>query len=307
MKTNCAYYKTKGKVMNENIAVILINYNGQEDTIECLKSLCRSSYKKFGIIIVDNNSKDTDLLQRYIENNKDVHISLLFSENNVGFAGGNNLGIEYAKNNNFKYIMLLNNDTVVDEYLLDNLIPYFNEKTILAPKIYYYDYTTTLWSAGGDIVWKRCKTLQYGLGKEDLKQFDEVKHITFATGCCLVIPINIIKNIGLLDEEYFMYFEDVEYCARAITAGFNIKYIPQAKLWHKISASSKGDSKLEIYYTNRNRLYFMKQYSASCSAWVFVISSRVFKIIQGFILQNNNRIILKSIIDYIKARMGKTY
>ena len=159
--------------------------------------------------------------------------------------------------------MLLNNDTEAEEDMIAQLMlcAKRHPDSVTAPKIYYSDRRNVLWAAGGEVsplIWKVRHT---GLDQEDRGQFDTEKKIGFATGCCLLIPRSVIERAGLLDERFFLYYEDTEYSFRLHRMEIAIFYCPAAKLYHKVGASSKGaDSPLCAYYIARNWLLCNKMY-----------------------------------------------
>lgn len=240
------------------LAVILVNYNGKQYNEACIKSLLkqRGSHET-KIIIVDNGSQD-DSMQIIRERfGEDSRIETIFLEDNYGFSYANNVGIRRAKEWGADHVVLLNNDTEACEDLLTALLACADRhpNSVIAPKIYYSDKRDVLWSAGGEVSPLVCKARHIGLNQKDTGQFDKERRIGFATGCCLLLPRAVIDKAGLLDERFFLYYEDTEYCLRLREMGIDIWYCPQARLYHKVGASSKGaDSPLCAYYIARNWL-----------------------------------------------------
>lgn len=294
--------------MMDKLAIILVNYNGIEYNINCINSILDSSFKNFEIIVVDNDSKDGSVeeLER-VFNNK---ITLIKLNDNLGFSGANNIGIEYAKENNFDYIMLLNNDTVIDKDMISIMIEsskYHN--CLVSPKIYYYDNKNIIWSAGGTINWKKGLPIQYGINEEDENENGKLMNIEFATGCCLLIPIEAINDVGFLSEEYFLYYEDTDYSCRVINAGHKILYNSEAIMYHKVSASTGGEKSLMYwYYMTRNRLIFNKKFNKKkTNANLYFYSTAAIKLLIYLMKGKNVAVkgIIKGIIDYLKGIEGK--
>ena len=294
--------------MMDKLAIILVNYNGIEYNINCINSILDSSFKNFEIIVVDNDSKDGSVeeLER-VFNNK---ITLIKLNDNLGFSGANNIGIEYAKENNFDYIMLLNNDTVIDKDMISIMIEsskYHN--CLVSPKIYYYDNKNIIWSAGGTINWKKGLPIQYGINEEDENENGKLMNIEFATGCCLLIPIEAINDVGFLSEEYFLYYEDTDYSCRVINAGHKILYNSEAIMYHKVSASTGGEKSLMYwYYMTRNRLIFNKKFNKKkTNANLYFYSTASIKLLIYLMKGKNVAVkgIIKGIIDYLKGIEGK--
>ena len=271
----------------KKIAIIILNYKNSKDTIECVESLEKISYKNFEIIIVDNDSKDgsIELLKNHF---KDKH-AILDSKKNGGFAYGNNVGIKYALKNKADYILLINNDTTVEENFLDVLVETAEkDKTIGITTgliMNYYD-KNKVWYNGGEIDWN--KFYGYHLNERgNLSTLEEEKEITFATGCLMLIRKEIFNNVGLLPEEYFMYYEDVDFCAKVQNKGYKIVYNSNSKIYHKISASSgEEESPFAIEWNTRNRIKFYRKYkNISCGKRknifsVFFYTTRVLKGVQ---------------------------
>ncbi len=264
----------------KKIAVIILNWNGKEDTLECLESIQNMEHQVFNleVIVVDNGSTDNsvDKIKKFIDSGKST-IKLLENQRNLGFAEGNNVGIKHALENEADYVMLLNNDTQVDKNLLTELLKAMEEnKTvgIVGPKIYFvsgYEYHRryketelgkVIWYAGGMIDWRNVYASHRGVDEVDIGQYDKVEETDFTTGCAMLIKKEVFGQIGFLDEKYFMYLEDVDFCLRAQKAGFKILYKPQGIVWHKNAQSSgQPGSSLQTYYLTRNRLIFGMRYA----------------------------------------------
>lgn len=240
------------------LAVILVNYNGKQYNVTCIESLLRQrSGCEIKIVIVDNASQD-DSMQIIQECfGGDSRIETILLDDNYGFSYANNIGIRRAKEWGADYVLLLNNDTEVREGLLSELLACAarHPNSMIAPKIYYSDHRNVIWSAGGAVSPIIRKVRHIGLDQEDKGQFERECRIGFATGCCLLLPREVIERAGFLDERFFLYYEDTEYCFRLRTMGIEIWYCPQAVVYHKVGASSKGaDSPLCAYYIARNWL-----------------------------------------------------
>ena len=245
----------------KKVAIIILNYKNSKDTIECVESLEKINYKNFNIIIVDNDSKDdsVEILRNHF---KDKHI-ILNSGKNGGFAYGNNIGIKYALENGADYVLLINNDTIVEDDFLNVLVETAEKDKGVAIAtgliMNYYD-KSKIWYNGGEIDWN--KFYGYHLNeRENFNVISEEKEITFATGCLMLIRKDIFKNIGFLSEEYFMYYEDVDFCAKVQNKGYKIVYNSNSKIYHKVSASSgEEESPFAIEWNTRNRLRFYRKY-----------------------------------------------
>lgn len=261
------------------IYIILVNYNGYKDTIKCIDSLKKINYINYKIIIVDNASSDNSLK---ILKQKTNNCIIMKSKKNLGFAGGNNLGIKYALAHDADYIMLLNNDTIVSNSFLNNMLMSFNKNNkigLVGCKIMYYPEKNILWYGGGYIDWFKFIGVHYGMKQIDKGQYDIEKEIDFMTGCCMLVKREIFEKVGLLSEDYFMYFEDVDFCVKIRNAGYKIWYDPKAVVYHKVGLSSGGEeSPFSIEWGTRNRLLFMNRYKNNVSSFSFILSKMFFYI-----------------------------
>jgi GT2 family glycosyltransferase len=281
--------------------IILVNYCNAGLTIDCIKSLNEAGCHNERIIVIDNNSPDDScsILSKIPE------IILIKSTVNGGFSAGNNIGINYALENDCEYILLLNNDTIVDQNFLNQIFTGICNDTINVPKIYYYSDPNRLWYAGGTIDYKRGLQYHYGENDIDTGQYSKEKFVNYATGCCMLIPVSVLKKVGLLDEQFFMYWEDLDYSIRLNNANVKIHYIPDAKVWHKVGMSSGVNSKAAIYYGNRNRFFVLKKYRFGMCAWMYTLSTRVIRYLLSLVNKSNDKIILDAWNDFKKGKMGK--
>lgn len=233
------------------VYIVILNWNGKEHTLACLQSLEKIKYPRYVVVVVDNASSDGSA--EYISRNF-PWTKLIPNTINLRYAGGNNIGIDVAIANNADYILLLNNDTIVDENFLTELVNKSESDPSIGmagPKIYYYSHQNVIWFAGGGISWWSGWTYHNGIRKVDKGQFDKLEKVDYLTGCCLLVKREVIEKVGKLDESYFMYGEDVDWCVRASRAGFKLIYVPSSVIWHKVSASSGGNLS---WFKNWNKL-----------------------------------------------------
>lgn len=273
--------------MNKKVSIILLNYNGYKDTIEAVESLEKIDYDNYEIIVVDNESTDAsyEILKEKLDKN---HI-LLKSGKNGGFAYGNNVGIKYALEGGAKYLLLINNDTAVEPDFLKRLIQTIEEEEnigLATGLILNYYNKEKVWYAGGEINWDKFYGFHLGEGKNIKDISLEEKTISFATGCLMLIKADVLKEIGFLPEEYFMYYEDVDFCAKLQKGGYKIRYNPKVVIYHKISAASgEEESSFAVEWNTRNRLRFMKKYKAEVAktkyykGLIYFYATRIIKII----------------------------
>jgi GT2 family glycosyltransferase len=264
---------------NPKVAIIILNWNGKEDTIECLESVKEITYLNYEILLVDNGSTDGSIecfRERY------PGMEIIENTENLGFAEGNNVGIRRAMDEGADYVLLLNNDTVVDKEFLGWLVKVAESDPkigFVGPKVYYYDYCgrkDVLNFAGGKLnIWKG---ISYHIGKNEIDngQYNEIKKVDFVEGSCLLVKNKTIQKIGLLDSVYFTYWEENDWCMKGFKAGYYAVFAPIAKIWHKVAASNKG--KKNIYYLTRNRFWFMKRYANAKQYFTFLLFFMTFQL-----------------------------
>lgn len=289
----------------KSIAIILVNYNGLQDTIECIESIKKANnYDEIQIIVVDNASDkdEAKLIKQY-----DSEIKAIRTKCNKGFSYGNNIGIKYALSKKYSKIALLNNDTVIAKNTFELLRDAIDSGcTVAVPKILYYEKKDLIWYGGGTI--NKWTGNAYHFNELKPKKKQKANQGFFATGCCIMFSYEVFYKVGLLDESYFMYCEDVDYCLRLYDKGIDIKYVPRAKLWHKIGVSSGGNtSAFSTYYLTRNRMLCIlknKQYF-KLSAIIFSLITRIIRLIQS--KNKDVRIAyFRGIVDYINRISGRS-
>jgi GT2 family glycosyltransferase len=279
--------------MCAQVAIIILNWNGWEDTIECLESLFKINYQNYCIILVDNDSKDNSIekIKKYynqsysnfydskmleyeekelkfinpnLKDNNKVLV-LLKNSKNYGYAKGNNIGIRFAfRVFNPDYVLLLNNDTVVDENFLKELMEEAkkHEKVgIYAPKILKADNHQIIDSTGHIISWGRI--IDRGQGKIDKHQYDPKKRVTGAKGAACLYKREMLESIGLFKEDYITSYEDAELSWRANRNHWKAIYVPNSIVYHKGERSTKKDETKILYFQNqslKNMTSTVKQY-----------------------------------------------
>lgn len=243
------------------IDIVIVNYQKSRDTINCAESIRKSLYPIRKIFIIDN-TEDKDV---FLENNftAEPMIKYIKTSRNLGFAGGNNLGITESLKDAPDYILLLNNDVIVNKDFLNKLVAgtLAESADITTGKIYYYDRPDIIWGAGGWIDWKRGMGMLYGIGQKDVGQFDKNKGVSFISGCMMLIKCGVFGKIGMFDEKYFMYYEDVDFCLRASNAGFKMAYIPGSIIWHKVGAINPNKTPFYFYYFMRNSIFVIRKFA----------------------------------------------
>lgn len=244
------------------VCIILLNWNRPGDTLECIWSLRESSYAHYQIVVVDNGSTDDSLARLRRDGGE---LTLLAAGQNLGFTGGNNHGMEYALAHGADYVWLLNNDTLVPPQTLATLVQAAESEPqvgIISPKILFHPDRRLLWFGGADYDQRfligRCP----GYGQVDNGQFDRAQDVAWVTGCAMFIRRRVLEDIGLLCDEYFSNAEDLDYCLSAAQAGYRIRYVPAAVIWHKEAVAFGGhDTPRYVYYQTRNLLFLHNRWA----------------------------------------------
>ena len=261
----------------KKIAVVTVNFNTAEDTIALLHSLKHVKTPDFtlDIIIVDNGSKEIFELP---ESLKKENIKLIRSDINTGFSGGNNIGMKEALKRGADYVLIVNNDTEMDHDMIKNLLIVLESKPdigVTTPKIYFakghefhkdkykaHELGRVFWFAGGHTDWNNVTSIHRGVDEVDHGQYDAIEPIDFATGCCMLFKREVLENVGLFDDRYFLYYEDADLNERIKRAGYRIYYVPNAVLVHINAASSGGAGNvLQDYFITRNKMLFGMTYA----------------------------------------------
>ena len=238
------------------MSIVIVNWNGTKDTIECINSIMKIEYPNYNIIIVDNGSSSSEAA--LLREKLGKHSRIIELRRNLGFAIANNIGIRVALQNDAAFVLLLNNDTIVDSKFLNELMIVAGKdqrKGILGPKMYLYEEKDRLWYAGGRLnMYTRHKT--EGLYKIDSNQFNSIKQTDYIAGACMLIRKDVFNKIGLLPREYFLGWEDIDFCVTARKIGYQCIFVPSAVIWHKASASFKreGLDYKQVFLGFRNRI-----------------------------------------------------
>jgi GT2 family glycosyltransferase len=244
------------------IGLVTVLYNGKEVLEGFFKSLGKQTYKNSILYVIDNSpNKEAFDLAKKLAKDHNINAEFVYNNANLGVAKGNNQGIELALKDKCEYVLLLNNDIEFDANTIENMVTFAeeNNEEIMVPKIYYYG-TNKIWMAGGHISKLKGTTPHRGNMEEDLGQYDNIEYINYAPTCFMLIKKNVFENVGLMDEKYFVYYDDTDFVWRANKKGYKILYYPKVIVYHKVSFSTGGgESLFSIYYLTRNRIYFIKK------------------------------------------------
>lgn len=237
---------------------VVVNWNQRQLTLDCLASLREQAYPSFHVALVDNGSQDgtPDAVRQAFPD-----VTVIVNDRNLGFAAGNNVGIQHALAAGAEYVFLLNNDTTVDPQMLGRLVDVAESDPtigITGPTMLYLDAPETIWCAGNRIDWSTGSTerLRADMPVASVEQL-AYQDVDFITACAVCIKRAVFADVGLLDERFFMYYEETDWFARAAAAGWRTVYVPSARMWHKVSATIGATSPLTDYYMIRNRYLFL--------------------------------------------------
>lgn len=309
---------------NPSVAIILVNFNNETDTIACVNSLEKITYPNCKIFIVDNGSDEKSVSKLRPLAGGDIE--LIETGKNLGFSGGNNVAVKKALDAGFDYILLLNNDTEVEPDFLDKLAAAAEsgEKIgVVGPKIYFYSDPKRIWFGGGKFSW-------FGGGRH--LRYNEIDSASqssplnanryplnaspeetgYMTGCAFLIKTKVIKEIGLLCEDFFLYYEDTDWSLRVKKAGYKIIYVPAAKIYHKVSrtASALGNPTIHYYHIRNALLLSQRQAPKIILVGIYVWSGLHYlkQIVKLAILppkRDISKMIMRGIEDFWRGKFGK--
>ncbi|HEX7288268.1 MAG TPA: glycosyltransferase family 2 protein [Candidatus Angelobacter sp.] len=256
------------------VSIIILSWKSYEVTRDCLLSLRNLAYPNFEVVLVDNNSADGSVEKLAPEF---PEVRLIENKVNLGFPGGNNVAISEVLERGTDYLLLLNNDTVVTPDFLAKIVAVAESDDaigITTPKIMYFEPRDRIWFAGGFYKpWWSFPKMR-GVNRRDVGRFDQTQEISFATGCVLLIKAAVVRQIGLLDEAFFLGFEDMDWSLRALRAGYKLVYVGGAVVWHRASYATKKSAgkDLKDYYSARNSILFARKHMANRYWPLFVLS-----------------------------------
>lgn len=249
--------------MNQKIGIVSVLYNSESVLREFFITLNEQNYKNFKLYLIDNNSTDNSVkLSKKLSKECFFEVEFIENNENYGISRGNNQGIKRALEEKCDYVLLSNNDLVLKEENIQILLEESLKKnrSLVTPKIYYYG-TNKIWVAGGDISFYKGITSHYGKLEEDRGNYDISKEVNYAPTCFMLIKSNIFEEVGLMDEDFFVYFDDTDFILRCLKSGYKIYYTHRTDIEHKISTSTGGsESPFSIYFLTKNRIIFIKKH-----------------------------------------------
>jgi GT2 family glycosyltransferase len=262
-----------------SVAAVVVNWNGREFLPECLETLLASDYGALSVIVVDNASSDGS---RELVRTEYPGVTLVENARNEGYAAGVNAGAAVARESGATYVLLLNNDLTLAPDAVGALVDAalsHPRAAFVGPMIYYHDRPDVIWSFGGRISWWTGNIYHVGLRERDSGQYAEVVPCDYVTGCAVLASTEALGRIGPMDEGYFMYNEDTDWCVRATRLGYEVIATPRARIWHKVSMSSGGGlTPFKIYHRFRSTLRFFGRH-ARFYHWVGIVPATLGRIL----------------------------
>ena len=294
---------------NPLVISVILNTNRREDTLACLKSLKAQTYENRRVIILDNHSTDgsVEAIQTKFPGTEIIAI-----QENLGYAGNNNVGIEAALKQGADWVFVLNEDTVMAADCLTHLIQAGESEPsigILGPMVYHHDEPGIIQSAGG-IITKNWDGNHLGKDEPDTGQFQTAHAVDWISGCGILVRRAVIEQVGMLDARFFYYWEETEWCVRAGKAGWKLMHVPQAKLWHKGVQRNYQPRPSLYYYLTRNHLLLLYKHHAPWSAKAYTWF-QIIRILTSWTIKPKWRtkrehrdMMWRGMIDFLRKRYG---
>lgn len=291
------------------VAAIVVNWNQEGDTTACLDSLRTVNDIPLHSILVDNGSqsKEVDRIEKQFP-----EVTLIRLSENRGPTGGRNAGIRYALNEKFSHILLLDNDILTPPSFLSPLIDSLSDRAIgaVSPKILHHPETSRIWCTGGMIDWSTGMQWSRGAGELDRGQWDIADTVDYLATCCLLAPCHVFQEAGLMDERYFIYYDDTDWSLRTKRLGYLCAYTPKSQIYHKVSSSLKAGSASMDYYYARNRLLFFRTHAPAHQRLRLIVlyTARALRYAHTLWLEGraqNASAVIRGVRDYYLARFGR--
>lgn len=291
------------------LQVIILSNNSRENALACLASLFQSDYQNFHVILLDNSSADGTVdavAAAYPE------VQVVSLTENLGYAGNNNVGIRMALERGAEWILVLNDDTVLDTACLTTLMQAVTTDPkigIAGPMVYHFNEPQVIQSAGG-MLGKYWNSLHLGQNELDHGQFPAPHSVEWISGCAILMRRAVIEQVGMLDPNYFLYWEETEWCLRASRAGWKIVHVPQARLWHKGVQRDYEPKPYVTYYTTRNQLFTLAKHKAPLMAWVYTLV-QIFRTLVSWTIRphwrfkrDHRNAMWRGLVDFLQRRQG---
>jgi GT2 family glycosyltransferase len=265
----------------ERIGLVTVTYNSELVLDEFLNSLMQQSYPQWRLYVVDNASHDRTL--EVLAARPGLDAVVISNKDNVGVADGNNQGIQAAIDDGCDYVLLINNDTVFGAGLIDRLHAGLHDAKVdmTTCKMYYHDRPDLLWYAGGDFrKWLGYAPCHFGINEVDQGQYNVARAVAYTPTCCLLMRVAVFSRVGMMDAKYFAYYDDADYLFRCMRRGLVLHYLPEIKLWHKVSSLTASLPDFSMRLLARNRIYFIRKHLSWGMGWVWYLAEKLRFVVQ---------------------------
>ena len=291
------------------VVLIILNLNRKDDTLECIKSLYEDLYPNKKIIVLDVYSNDGSVLairKAY------PTVDIIELTENLGYAGNNNIGIQAAMDQGAEWIFVLNDDVILDRECISELIKVGQEDPaigVLGPLVYHHGEPSVIQSAGG-MLGKYWESIHLGKNEEDRGQFKDPSPVEWISGCAILVRREAVEQAGMLDENYFLYWEETEWCIRIGRLGWKIINVPSAKLWHKGVQKDYSPRPSFAYYATRNHLATLAKHNAPLVARIYTWLQIIRTLVSWTIKpkwkdkRDHRDAMYHGVIDYLQGRWG---
>lgn len=295
---------------NPTVITIILNTNRREDSLACLDSLLKNTYENHKVIVLDNASTDgsVEAIQTAFPSVEIVNLT-----ENKGYAGNNNVGIELALVQGADWVFVLNEDTILEPTCLAKLVETGESDPkigIVGPMVYHFDEPQVIQSAGGQFD-RYLDASHIAENQPDRGQFSEPRPVDWISGCAILVRQEVIERLGMLDERFFIYYEETEWCLRASRGGWQIMHVPQAKIWHKGVQRNYDPKPSVTYYFTRNRFLMLAKHRASPLVWG-VTWTKTLRTLTSWSLRpkwrskrDHRNAMWRGIMDFLRHRWGK--
>jgi GT2 family glycosyltransferase len=289
--------------------IIVLNNNRRDDTLACLASLYCGDYQNFRVILLDYDSTDGSIdavRAKYAE------VETVTLDSNLGYAGNNNVGIKIALDRGADWVFILNNDTILDPSCLSRMVDAGDADAqvgMVGPMVYHFDEPEVIQSAGGKLE-KYWRPIHLGMNELDQGQFKSVRQVDWLSGCAILVRRDLVEQAGALDPDYFLYWEETEWCIRAGQAGWKIVHVPNAKLWHKGVKRNYEPRPYITYYMTRNYLFTLAKHKAPLFVRMFAFSNILRTLLSWSVKprwsskRDHRNAMWRGLLDFLNHRVG---
>jgi GT2 family glycosyltransferase len=292
------------------LGIVVLNWNNAKETLTCLDSLSGLDYPGLEVLVVDNGSTDGSV---EIFREKKIGYPILENGKNLGYAGGNNAGIHWMLERGVDWILLLNNDAILESNALKEMVEIGEREPgigILGPKVYHAFPSHIIQSAGGSFD-KYWRSYHRGQDQEDHGQFDACEEVDWITGCAMLARSEMIRQIGAFDERFFLYEEELEWCVRAKKAGWKIMYTPKAQVWHSGVSPEYQPKPYITYYMTRNHFLLLSKHRAGFIPWLYSTAQTARTLLSWYLRpkwrskKKHRAAMQQGAIDFFRKRWGE--